>query len=336
VTGDGVFVTGGSGLVGRALIERLLSDGRRVRALARSGGSAAALEAMGAEVARGDVLDSDSLERGMSGCTVVYHVAGVNAFCLRDYSSLYRVNVLGSRNVVLSARRAGIERVVYTSSAATLGERHGTVGTEDSEHRGWFLSDYERSKFEAERVVLGMVCKDGPEVVSVNPSSVQGPGRASGTGKVLIYYLNGKLKVFVDTNISIVDIADCAQGHVLAETHGEPGNRYVLNGASLPAARVLQLVAGLTGIDRSPRLLPGFVANAAAGMVQMVTRLRGLDRAPACREMVRTLLHGHDYDGSKASRELGLVYTPARETLRRTVVWLIEQGLAPPTAMPSR
>jgi dihydroflavonol-4-reductase len=335
VTGDGVFVTGGSGLIGRALVERLLSEGRRVRALARSGASAAALEAVGADVARGDVLDSDSLDHGMKGCRVVYHVAGVNAFCLSDPSPLYRVNVLGSRNMVRSARRAGIERIVYTSSAATLGERRGTVGTEDSEHRGWFLSDYERSKFEAERVVLGMVRENGPEVVSVNPSSVQGPGRASGTGRVLIYYLNGKLKTFVDTNISLVDIDDCTQGHVLAETNGKPGSRYILNGASLPAAHALQLVAGITGIDRAPRLLPGFAASAAAGMVQSLARLRGRDRAPACREMVRTLLHGHDYDGSKANRELGLVYTPVRETLRRTVVWLVDQGLAPPEAMPS-
>jgi dihydroflavonol-4-reductase len=129
---------------------------------------------------RGDVLDPEALGAAMDGCDLVYHAAGANAFCLRDPSPLFEVNVRGSENVVRAAAQAGVRRIVYTSSAATLGEKKGTVASEETPHRGRFLSNYERSKFEAERVVLAAAEETGIEVVSVNPASVQGPGRGSG------------------------------------------------------------------------------------------------------------------------------------------------------------
>ena len=143
MTTGSVLVTGGTGFLGRALIERLVSGGNLVKALARSDASSSALAGLGAEPVRGDVLDLEALAATMRGCDVVYHAAGANAFCLRDPSPMFEVNVRGSRNVVLAAARAGVRRVVYTSSAATLGEAGGTIGSEGSPHRGWFLSDYE-------------------------------------------------------------------------------------------------------------------------------------------------------------------------------------------------
>lgn len=230
-----VFVTGGSGVVGRAVVRRLVEDGRPVRALTRSDRSARTVAALGAEPVPGDVLDPSSLVGGLRGCGAVYHVAGVNRLCLRDPSAMYRVNVTGSVNVVRAAAEAGVERLVYTSSAVTLGEAAGCVGREDTIHRGSFLSAYERSKVHAERQVLELGERHGIDVVCVNPSSVQGPGRASGSGQVLVRYLEGRLRFWVDTIISVVDIDDCAEGHVLAEAKGTAGQRYVLNGASLPA-----------------------------------------------------------------------------------------------------
>jgi dihydroflavonol-4-reductase len=326
VPGANTFVTGGTGFLGQAIVEELVAAGRPVRALARSDAAADAMAALGAEPVRGDVLDRASLDAGVAGCEVVYHAAGANAFCLRDPSPLYEVNGDGSRAVVLAAAAAGVRRLVYTSSAATLGEERGSVGNEDAVHRGWFLSDYERSKFEAERAVLETARETGPEVVCVNPSSAQGPGRTGGTARLLLGYLNGTLSSAVDTRLSVVDIADCTRGHLLAEERGAPGERYVLCGASLTVREGLELLGRLTGLDEQPRFLPPRLALLLAGGVEVVGRARR--RKPSvCREMVRTLLHGHTYDGSKATRELGLVYTPLEDTLRRTVAWYVEQGL---------
>jgi dihydroflavonol-4-reductase len=326
VPGASTFVTGGTGFLGKAIVEELVAAGRPVRALARSDKAAEALAGLGAEPVRGDVLDRASLDAGVAGCEAVYHAAGANAFCLPDPSPLYEVNVDGSRAVVLAAAAAGVRRLVYTSSAATLGEERGSVGNEDAVHRGWFLSDYERSKFEAERAVLDAARETGLEVVCVNPSSAQGPGRTGGTARLLLGYLNGTLRSAVDTRLSVVDIADCTRGHLLAEERGAPGERYVLCGASLTVREGLELLGRVTGLGEQPRFLPPRLALLLAGGVEVAGRARR--RKPSvCREMVRTLLHGHTYDGSKATRELGLVYTPLEETLRRTVAWYVEQGL---------
>lgn len=324
-----VFVTGGSGVVGRAVVRRLLSDGRRVRALARSDKSARILGDLGAEPVRGDVLDPESLQNGLRGCAAAYHAAGRNQFCLRDPSAMYEVNVTGSVNVVRAAAEAGVERLVYTSSAVTLGEAAGDVGREETSHRGTFLSAYEHSKVDAERLVLDVASDLDLQVVCMNPSSVQGPGRASGTGQVLVRYLEGRLKVWVDTTISLVDIDDCAEGHVLAEAKGRAGERYVLNGTSLATRDLLRLMAEVAPGARGPVLVPRSMAVAAATLTEVAGRVRG--RTPlVCRESLQTLVHGHRYDGSRAERELGLQYRPVEDTLRRTAAWLREQGLVSP------
>jgi dihydroflavonol-4-reductase len=303
-----------------------VGDGNDVRALARSEASASKVGALGAEPVRGDVLDLDALPAAMGGCDVVYHTAGANAFCVRDPSPMFEVNVRGSENVVRAAARAGVRRVVYTSSAATLGEAGGTIGSEESPHRGWFYSDYERSKFEAERAVFAAARETGLDVVSVNPASVQGPGRASGSAKLLLDYLNGRIPAVVDSRISLVDIADCTEGHLLAAERGSPGERYVLSGATLSVRDGLALVASVVGIDRPVRTLPPWLAIGAATVVEALGRVRR-SRPSICREVARTLIHGHAYDGSKATRALGLRYTPIEETLRRTVDWWVEQRL---------
>ncbi len=330
-----LLVTGGTGLIGCALVERLLGTGNDVKALARSDSSASELAALGAEPVPGDVLDLDALAAAMRGCEVAYHAAGANAFCLRDPSPLYDVNVRGSENVVRAAARAGVQRVVYTSSAATLGEASGTIGSEESPHRGWFLSDYERSKFEAERAVFAAARETGVDVVSVNPASVQGPGRATGSARLLLDYLNGRIPAVVDSRLSLVDIADCTEGHLLACSRGTPGERYVLSGATLSVRDGLTLVARLVGVDRPVRTLPPSVAMAVATAVEALGRVRR--KSPRiCRELARTLIHGHAYDGSKATRTLGLRYTPIEETLHRTVDWWLEQELVPTVTHPDR
>ncbi len=324
--GERVFVTGGSGLIGRALVARLLGRGDRVVALARSDAAAGDLSGLGAEIVRGDLLDEAALAEGLRGSAVAYNVAGVNTLCPTDPAPLYRVNRDGARAIVRAAAEAGVRRLVHTSSAATLGEAAGTIGTEDSPHRGYFLSDYERSKTEGEQAVMEEAARTGLDVVCVNPSSVQGPGRTGGTGRILLALLDRRLPVFIETRISVTDIADTVEGHVLAAERGIAGRRYVLCGATLTTSEAFALLSRVSGRAIRPRIVPAPVASAAGAIAEFAFRL-ARRHPPFCRAMVRTMLHGHAYDGSRATTELGLRYTPVDETLRATLEWARAEGL---------
>jgi len=321
-----VFVTGASGYIGGALARRLIEAGHDVVGLARSDAAADKVAASGAAVARGNLLDDDSIAAGMDGCDLAFHVAGLNSHCPADPDMMLRVNVAGAEATVRAAAKAGIGRMVYTSSAASLGEPEGTVGTEDCSHRGSYLSLYDRSKHEGEQAVFAAAEELGVEAVAVNPSSVQGPPRTSGNGAIIIAYLNGKLPVFVDTHVSVVDIEDCVEGHLLAAERGEAGRRYVLNGATLHALEALEMVSELSGVRDRVRMIPPPLARSAVAVVEAAYRLRG--KTPSvCRARVRTILHGHRYDGTRATRELGLEYTPVADTFGRTIDWAVSEGL---------
>ena len=313
-------------MIGTALLTRLLDRGDEVVALARSDASARALEARGVRVVRGEAFDDAALAAGMEGCALAFHVAGINSLCVEDPPEMERLNVGGAAAAVRAAARAGVGRLIHTSSAATIGEPTGSVGTETTPHRGWYLSTYERTKTEGERAALTAAREIGQDLVCVNPSSVQGPGRSGGTARFLLAFLDGRLKVFVPTNISLVDIDDCATGHLLAAERGVAGERYLLNGMAFSIKDALALAAEVAGVERHPRLLPPAVAKVGAAVAERAFRVAGR-RPPICREMVRTLLHGHRYDGSRAQRDLGLEYTDPRETLEKTVVWARGEGL---------
>ena len=321
-----VFVTGGSGFIGGALTARLVERGDEVVALARSEEAAAAVARRGARVARGNVLDEDSLAEGMAGCALAYHVAGVNTHCPADPALLMRVNVEGAETAVRAAARARVQRLVLTSSAASVGEPAGTVGREETRHRGSYLSVYDRSKHHGEQAAFRAARSLGVEVVAVNPSSVQGPGRSAGNGKIIIAYLNGRLRVFVDTYISVVDIDDTVEGHLLAAARGRSGERYVLNGATVRSHEALEIVSELSGVRDRVHMLPPALARSGAAVAEGVARARGRPSS-MCRARIRTILHGHRYDGSRATRDLGLSYAPAADTFRRTIEWAVAEGL---------
>ena len=321
-----IFVTAGTGVIGTALVTALLDRGDEVVALAHSDSSAASLFARGVQVHRGSIEDEQMLASAMEGCELAFNIAGLNRFCVADPGPMMRANVDGAVSAVRAAKQAGVPRLVHTSSAATLGEAPGVVANEWTPHRGWYLSNYEQSKTLGERAAIQAAAELRQDVVYVNPSSVQGPGRAGGTGRFLIAYLDGRLKVFVDTWISLVDIQDCVAGHLLAAELGEPGERYLLNGVRERITDLLELAAEVAGVTRRPRLAPRPLAELGGSAAELAYRVRG-KHPPVCRELVRTLLHGHRYDGTRAERELGLVYTPVRDTLRRTIDWARAEGL---------
>ncbi len=318
-------VTGATGFLGRAIVEDLVASGRPVRALVRSDAAAKKVVALGAEPVRGDLRDPASLAAGFAGCDVVYHAAGVNAFCLPDPRPLFAVNVAGSRAVALAAATAGVGKLIYTSSAVTLGQGQVQAGSSGAGHRA-LPSKYARSKVEAEHAVMQVAEQTGLAVVCVNPASVQGPGRTSGTARLLLSYLNGRLRVAVNGPLNVVDVADCTRGHILAEESGVGGERYLLCGASMTFREGLELLARITGLQDTPRFIPAWLAYVLSAGVEAAGRSRNR-RSTFCREMVRTLTEGSAYDGTGAARDLGLVYTPIEVSMRRTIRWYVAHGL---------
>lgn len=325
MTAGPVLVTGGTGVVGSSLIARLLEQGREVRALARSEQAAQTLSRAGTTPVMGDITQADSLPEAFAGCELVYHVAGLVEFCPREPHLLYEVNAGGTRNVMRAARRAGAQRVVYTSSVTALGEKPGSVGSEDSVHRGWFMTHYERSKYEGEAAAFAEA--GDMEVVAVLPASVQGAGRSRGSGRLLLNLINERYRVLADSYFSIVDMDDCARGHILAGERGEPGGRYVLSGFTGTVRELAALLDDMIGRRSRIRYLPRWTLRP---LTPVAAVLGGFVRsAPVCAETMRLARAGARYDGSRAARELGLSYRTVRQTLAQTLDWLRAEGLTP-------
>ena len=319
-------ITGASGLVGGDLLKGLVHRGDTVRAIVRSEGAARTVAALGGAPVLADLFDHDAMRDAMWGADTVYHVAGVNDTCTRTSSAMDTVNVGGTRAVISAAADAGVGRIVYTSSAATIGENQGIVATEEIVNNGEFLSPYARSKYLAEQAAFEQAKAVGIDLVSVNPSSVQGPGRSTGSARILLYAIGSRRPFLTDTHLSIVDIADCTAGHMAAGERGRAGERYLLSGASLSVREAVELAGSLSGEPVEPRWLSEStvrsIGKPVSWLVNMVKPSAGV-----CPALIETLLHGHRFDGSRAVRELGITYTPVADTFARTIAWFRSQGL---------
>jgi dihydroflavonol-4-reductase len=262
----------------------------------------------------------------MWGVDIVFHVAGVNEMCSKDPGAMDRVNIDGTVAVIEAAAVNGVRRVVYTSSAAAIGERRGMVGTEHTVHSGEYLSAYARSKHLAEVAAFEAADRLGVDLVVVSPSSVQGPGRSTGSAELLIRVLNSKHPILVDATLSIVDIEDCTRGHINAAEHGRAGERYILSGATLSVSEAVNLLAAASGRSIEPRWISESlirsVGMAAARVVGAVRPSAGI-----CPELITTLLHGHRLHGSKAANELRFAYRDVVDTFERTVRWFEDEDL---------
>lgn len=318
------LVTGGTGYVGGALVRALHERGDRVRVLARATSDTAALEALGVELATGDILDRSSLDRALVGCDTLYHAAAIYEFWNPDRDYLMRTQVEGTRNVMGAARDVGVDRVVYTSTAFTIGEPKGEVGNEATPHRGYFRLAYEEAKYRAEQVVMDFA-REGLPVVTVNPSGVYGPGPIKPVGATILDAAHGRLPMVFPGRVSLVYLDDAVQGHLLAAERGRFGERYILNGVVIPTAEFIGTVCALVGI-KAPRMGPIAVGRLMATLAEFGARLTG--RPPfLARDTVAMFDQGLQVDGSRAERDLGLSYTPFDEAMRRTLAWYWEQGL---------
>ena len=318
------LVTGASGFIGWHVARLLTERGQKVRALVRPTSRLRELEV---EPVVGDLRDAESLDRAVTGCERVFHVAADYRLWARDPQELYGSNVEGTRNLLEAARTHGVERFVYTSTVGCIGVPRGGLGDETvpvtlDEMAG----AYKRSKFLAERLALEFAASGFPVVV-VNPTAPVGDHdvKPTPTGKIVLDFLKGAMPAYIDTGLNLVDVRDTAEAHLLAAERGRPGERYIVGGENLTLAEILQKLARLTG-KKAPRVkLPYAVAYAAGVVTTGWARVTGRPpRAPL--DAVRMAKKKMFVSTDKARRELGFAPGPVDAALGRAVEWFQANG----------
>lgn len=323
------FVTGATGFVGSHVAEYLAGQGAELRLLVRKTSRTENIDFLRSDRFQGDLCDPDSLRRGMAGCDAVFHVAADYRLWVRNPDEMYRANVEGTRNIISAAQQAGIMRVVYTSSVATMGFlTDGTVVNENTPvDLSHMIGHYKRSKFLAEQVAL-QAGRAGSPVVVVNPTTPVGERdiKPTPTGRIIVDFLNRNFPAYVDTGLNLADVKQVAQGHALAFERARPGERYILGGEDLTLKQILDTLSAITGIASPSLQVPHSLALGFAAFDQLFTgMLRG--REPrATVEAVRMGRKKMFASSAKAERELGYRVLPVRSALERAVTWFAQHG----------
>jgi len=322
------FVTGASGFIGSNIVRVLLKRNWAVRVLVRSTSDRRNLNGLDVEIIEGDLRDRELLKRGMKSCDVVFHAAALYSFWGHPHRMIYDVNVEGTRNVLQAALEVGVEKVVYTSSVATLGQRKDGKPADETTPVSFaeIIGDYKKSKYLAEQVALEFAQK--LPVVIVNPSFPVGPGdiKPTPTGQTILDFLNRKMPAYMETGMNVVDVGAVALGHLLAAEKGRIGERYILGGENMTMKQMLDLLAEITGLPAPRVRLPYYPILALSYLNAGICSL-----VPGCvprmtPETIRMSHHYMFFDPSKAIEELGLPQTPAKEALGKAVTWFKENG----------
>jgi dihydroflavonol-4-reductase len=322
------LVTGATGFVGAAVARALLAAQWEVRVLARKGSERRNLKGLAVEVEEGDLADLNSLERAAEGCLGLFHVAADYRLGAPDPSQLYRANVEGTRNVLNAARRAGVQRVVYTSSVATIGiPADGTPGDEGTPNSFEnMIGHYKRSKYLAEEVARE-AAREGISVVIVSPSTPVGPGdlKPTPTGQLVLDAAAGRMPAYVDTGLNIVHVDDVAAGHLLAYERGNAGERYILGGQDMTLREILGVICTLVG-RKPPRVrLPYGVVLPIAYLAEGFAKVSGRSGRITL-EGVRMSRKRMYFSSAKAMRELGYQFRPPADAFADAIRWYRENG----------
>jgi len=321
------LVTGATGFLGSAVVRALLDRGEAVRVLVRRESDRRNIHGLDVELAEGNLNDLQSLRSAVKGCRALYHAAADYRLWVKDPKALYEINVAATRDLLLLASEAGVERIVYTSSVATLGREPSgrpaderTPATIDE-----MTGHYKRSKFLAEEDVNRLVRDEKIPVVIVNPSTIIGPRdiRPTPTGRMVEEAARGKIPAFVDTGLNVVHVDDVATGHVQAYEHGKIGERYVLGGDDMMLREILAEIASLVG-RRPPRIrLPRGAVLPVAYIAEFAARIRGSAVEPLVTvdgiKMSKTFMF---FSSEKAKQAIGYAPRPGREALADAVEWL--------------
>jgi dihydroflavonol-4-reductase len=323
------LVTGATGFVGSHVARQLVSSGYPVRILIRKNSNLQAVEGLSVEPIEADLQDRASLERAMKGVRLVFHVAADYRLWARDPREIYRTNVEGTRLLLEAAFREGVQRIVYTSTVATVAVPQAGDALPNEETRATLdqmIGHYKRSKFLAEAEAL-KAAGAGVPVVIVNPTAPVGPAdwKPTPTGRIIVDFLNGKMPAYVDTGLNVAPVEDVANGHLLAAEKGRIGERYILGGRNMTLKQILDSLAAIAGRPAPRFKLPHVVALAAGYADEWFSRLAGREpRIPV--EGVRMSRHRMFVATGKAERELGYHSGSVEAALERAVCWYEEHG----------
>jgi dihydroflavonol-4-reductase len=330
------FVTGATGFLGSHVARVLAEQGAELRLLVRPTSDLRNLEGLNADRVVGDLRDPGSIEKALSGCDVVFHVAADYRLWVRgrDSNEMYRSNVEGTRSLLEAARKQGVLRVVYTSSVATMGftsgssSKNGKIADEQSPVGiADMIGHYKRSKFMAEQVAID-AARSGVDVVIVNPTTPIGERdiKPTPTGRIVLDFLKRKFPAYVETGLNLVDATECARGHVQALEKGRSGERYILGGENLTLKQILDRLAAITGL-KSPTVKLPYIFAFAAGVVDEMVTGRLMGREPrATIDAVRMGRKMMFVSSAKAERGLGWRTVPVDGALRRSVDWFRDNG----------
>jgi len=319
------LVTGATGFLGWHIARLLLHRGHQVRLLTRQGGPVAGLDC---ETVRGDLRDRPSLQRAVAGCRYVFHAAADYRLWLRDESEMYASNVDGTRDLLAAAHHAGVERVVYTSTVGCIGFPPNGIGDETQPTSlAQMTGPYKRSKYLAEQAALAAAQQH--DIIIVNPTAPIGERdvKPTPTGKIILDFLAGKMPAFVDTGLNLVDVHDCALGHLLALEKGRRGERYILGSENLHLREILARLARLTGRRAPSFQIPHFIAYAAGAVSTGWAALSGREPGVPL-DAVRMARQKMYASSGKAQRELGYAPSSVDDALSRAVGWFRQQGIA--------
>jgi len=312
------------------VVRALLKAGTEVRVLARRESDFSNLQPFKLEGAYGDLRDTDSLRKALTGCQQLYHIAAHYALWARNPSIFYDVNVTGTANIMEAARDVGTERIVYCSTIGAIGlPPGGGVGTEETPvSLEQMAGHYKRSKYLAEQEVLKLA-KAGLPVVIVNPSAPVGEGdvKPTPTGQMIVDFMKGRMPAYIETGMNIVDVDDVAAGHLLAMEKGRIGERYILGANNLMLREIFEMLSRLTGVNAPSLKLPRGLVLPLAYLNLAFSSVTGIPpRIPL--EGVKMAKYTMHYDCSKAIRELGIPQTPPEVALEKAVRWFRKHGYA--------
>jgi dihydroflavonol-4-reductase len=329
------LVTGATGFVGAAVVRALLrEEGHRVRVLARRNSNRRNLAGLDVEIVEGSLEDAGSLAEAVAGCRYLFHVAADYRLWVPDPAAMFRANVDGTRELMLAALAAGVERIVYTSSVATLGLVVGGVADEATPSGlDDMIGPYKQSKFVAEQVVSELVADRGLLAVIVNPSTPIGPGdvKPTPTGRIIVEAAKGKMPGYVDTGLNVVHVDDVAAGELLAAEHGIVGERYILGGENMSLAEILADVARVVGRRPPSFKVPYAVVLPIAAGAELMARVTGREPFTTL-DGVRMSRKKMYFSSAKALRELGYVPRPAHEAITDAIAWFDANGYISPRA----
>jgi dihydroflavonol-4-reductase len=323
------LVTGSTGFLGSSVLRELINDGREVKALIRKGTSKKNITGLDVEIAYGDLRDIESIRSALNGCDILYHVAAYYSLWDRNKQLIHEINVKGTRNILRAAKEKELKKIVYTSTVGCIGLNEDTTPATENTffNKNTLANDYKKSKYQAEQVALEFA-RGGLPVVIVNPSTPVGPRdiKPTPTGKIILDFMNRKMPAYIDTGLNLIDVKDCARGHILAELKGIPGERYILGNQNMTLFEILTTLEKITGL-KAPRIkMPFWVALSAGWACEMVANhLTG--KPPSIPlagvKMAKYFMY---FDSSKAINKLGLAQNSVENALRQSVDWFKENN----------